>query len=209
MLKELCVINDDVTYCLVEKKTDKVKLWRSICLVMKIFRTVSSDVVWPFKNRFCQNRINKIRDLTKKTFMCINSCPTSPWNAPFRGASSLLARKFIYCQLYSKTYSASYASHTLHSVLSLLCVVLISYSRVTVTLADSLILNGWCNNEAFCIYNWTLVLVAFLPIFKHINSRHLHRQRSYFGWTSWVSWIKMCAACIHRNYDKVSSWCWE
>ncbi len=74
------------------KKTDKVKLWRSICLVMKIFRTVSSDVVWPFKNRFCQNRINKIRDLRKKTFMCMNSCPTSPWNAPFRGASSLLAR---------------------------------------------------------------------------------------------------------------------
>ena len=26
-------------------QTGKVKLWRSICLVMKIFRTVSSDVV--------------------------------------------------------------------------------------------------------------------------------------------------------------------
>ena len=41
------------------KKTGKAKLWRSIWLVMKIFRTVWSDVVWPFKNRFCQNRINK------------------------------------------------------------------------------------------------------------------------------------------------------
>ena len=41
------------------KKTGKAKLWRSICLVMKIFRTVSSDVVWPFKNRFCQNRSKK------------------------------------------------------------------------------------------------------------------------------------------------------
>ena len=48
------------------KKTDKVKLWRSICLVMKIFRTVSSDVVWPFKNRFCQNRINKISQIQPK-----------------------------------------------------------------------------------------------------------------------------------------------
>ncbi len=28
-----------------KKKTGNAKLWRSICLVMKIFRTVSSDVV--------------------------------------------------------------------------------------------------------------------------------------------------------------------
>ncbi len=48
------------------KKTGKAKLWRSICLVMKIFRTVSSDVVWPFKNRFCQNRINKIGQIQPK-----------------------------------------------------------------------------------------------------------------------------------------------
>ena len=66
MLKKLCLKNDDVAYCLVEKKTGKAKLWRSICLVMKIFRTVSSDVVWPFKNRFCQNSINKIGQIQPK-----------------------------------------------------------------------------------------------------------------------------------------------
>ena len=38
-----------MAYCLV-KKTGEAKLWRIICLVMKIFRTVSSDVVGPFKN---------------------------------------------------------------------------------------------------------------------------------------------------------------
>ena len=48
------------------KKIGKAKLWRSIWLVMKIFRTVSSDVVWPFKNRFCQNRINKIGQIQPK-----------------------------------------------------------------------------------------------------------------------------------------------
>ncbi len=49
-----------------EIKSGKAKLWRSICLVMKIFRTVSSDVVWPFKNQFCQNRINKIGQIQPK-----------------------------------------------------------------------------------------------------------------------------------------------
>ena len=55
MLKKLCLINDDVTYCLVEKKTGKAKLWRSICLVMK-------KKFQPHLTSFdpSKNRINKI-----------------------------------------------------------------------------------------------------------------------------------------------------
>ena len=95
------------------KKTGKAKLWRSICLVMKIFRTVSSDVVWPFKNRFRQNRINKngqqpkcLRFLVRKFGKEIgkefgkeklvrNLVSHIAVECPLRGASRLRARIII------------------------------------------------------------------------------------------------------------------
>ena len=49
-----------------KKKTGKAKLWKSICLVIKSFRTVSSDVVWPFKNFASAKIIQKKRPNSAK-----------------------------------------------------------------------------------------------------------------------------------------------
>ncbi len=58
------MINDDVTYCLVEK-TGKAKLWRIICLVMKHYITLI------LKSRDCPFGGNgsAARDMIKTIFM--------------------------------------------------------------------------------------------------------------------------------------------
>ena len=57
--KEFCWIDDMCSIWSGRKKSGKAKLCRSICLVMKIYWKISSDVVWPSKNRFPQNRSKK------------------------------------------------------------------------------------------------------------------------------------------------------
>ena len=47
--KELCWIDDMCSIWSGRKKSGKAKLCRSICLVMKIFWKISTDVVWLFK----------------------------------------------------------------------------------------------------------------------------------------------------------------
>ncbi len=66
--KELCGIGDMVLHLIWSKKSGTAKLCRSICLVMKIFWKISTDVVWPFKNRLCQNRSKKTAKFSQNPY---------------------------------------------------------------------------------------------------------------------------------------------